>query len=69
MLDSETKKFVNEMVIGGSDELRAILTDFCCGLREMQESLSESLSEISEELNYIGDKVHRICLKMEGKSE
>ena len=57
MIDSDTKKFINEMIIGASDEFRAILTDFCGGMREMQESQNEKLDEIVQSLDFIADKL------------
>jgi hypothetical protein len=58
MLDSDTKKFINDIVIGFSDELRLILTDFMSGLREINEVHCYALEDVSLA---IGAVEERLC--------
>ena len=57
MLDSDTKKFINDIVIGFADELRLILTDYSSFIERMQDRQCEELNSIAMSIETIEERL------------
>lgn len=57
MLDNNDKKFINEIVIGFSDEIRAIITDYSSFIERIHCDQNDKLYSISGALENINDSI------------
>ncbi len=67
MIDSDTKKFINEIVIGFADELRLILTEYSGFIERMNEKQCEALGDIALSIESIEERLCEISQSMENE--